>query len=121
MDQKLQPDKLSLKIKMLEEYIRDNKIEEISVLSYLFDIKELKQNLKISYIYRKYEKEYRKGQNIDRVEDYYKKSLKVFIAARKFIKTYDNYELNNIVDSINKTILHNYEMAFRLFMMEFNI
>ncbi len=120
MDQKLGPDKLSLKIRVLEEYIRRNKIEEFSVLSYLFDLKELKSNLRISYIYRKFEGEFKKEPNIENVYNYYKKSLKVFIAARKFVKTSSDYELNEIVDSINETIIHNYDKAFELFKIEFN-
>ncbi len=119
--QKIDQDKLTIQVMILERYVRENKIEDFSVLSFLFDLKELLPNLRITYIFRRFEKEYRKEENIEKIESFYKKSLKVFLTARKYIKTGKDGELDRIIESINDIIVSNYEEAFHLFRLEFDV
>lgn len=118
---KIDQDKLSIQVIILERYVRENKIEDFSVLSFLFDLKELAPNLKVTYIFRRLEKEYRKEENMSKVEFFYMRSLKVFSTARKYIKTGEDSELDEIIESINDTIVSNYEEAYNLFKMEFDV
>ncbi len=119
--QKIEPDNLNVKIDMLEHYIRTNNIEEFSVLNFLFDLKELRKNFKIGNIYRKLESEYSKRKSIKKVKDYYDKSIRVFLAARRFIKTNEDQYLDNIINSIIDIILNNYRESWELFRVEFDI
>lgn len=121
MDQKISKDKLTIQINMLESYIKTRKVEDFSILSFLFDLKELKSNLKVPYIYRRLQKEYKKEKNLQRVETFYQKSLKVFQAARKFIKTGEDNTLDELIDTINVTIVSNYNEGYNLFKMEFHV
>ncbi|MFW5891387.1 MAG: hypothetical protein ACOCUI_04130 [bacterium] len=121
MDQKIDIDKLDFQIKLLDNYIKEHKITDISILTFLFDLKELSHSLKTHYIYRKMEKEYKKEKEFDTVKLFYEKSKKVFVAARKFIKTGKDKKLDNLVDTINQTIIYNYSNAYSLFKMEFHI
>ncbi len=122
MDQQLEEDKLSIQIKTLEIYVKDKKIEDFSILSFLFDVKELNPNLKVPYIYRRLEKEYYKQEkDLQKVKVFYEKSLKVFVTALKFIRTENDKKLNELVSSINETIISNYKEAFYYFSMEFDV
>ena len=121
MDQKLEQDKLAIQIGMLEFYVKDKKVEDFSVLSFLFDLKKLIPKLKVPYLYRCMEKEYKKNSDLKEVKSYYEKASRVFLAARTFIKTSYDEGLDNLVDSINEIIVTNYDEAYFLFKIEFDI
>lgn len=121
MSQKIESDKLDIQIKLLEKYVKENKIEDFSVLSFLFDMKEMSNDLRSAYLYKRLQKQYRKHKDLKKVEKYYSKTVKVLRIAQKYIITNDDEFLDNIIKNINNTVIENYKKAYTLFEMEFSV